>query len=193
MKNLDKYKEKYKDDRFYKEIFIDEIYGPLYNKKKDIVLDVGAVAGEFSFWIDGGTVYAIEPQHEYYKELEDNINEIGTTNIKPFKLALAGENGAKNLTIGARGGGQLGGDRGQQTITKTLATFMKENNIDHINILKIDAEQGENEIFNAPDFKDVADKIDCIMGEHLEQLGGLLEGYGFKSTHTAGSNILFEK
>jgi FkbM family methyltransferase len=193
MKNLQIYKDLYKDDRFFKEIFISEIYKAVFDKKKDVVIDIGALAGEFSFWINGGEVYAIEPEEDSYLELESNIDEFGF-NVKPYKLAIAKENGTRILDTrnGTRGGSTLGGEIGQTVQTKTLATFMNDNNILNVDILKIDVEGAELEIFNAPDFKEVVDSIKCIIGEHLQGVSDLLEGYGFKVTD-CGSNLLFER
>ena len=61
-------------------------------------------------------------------------------------------------------------------------------------ILKIDVENNEDEIFKAPDFKDVAGKIDFIIGEHLKNLQGLFENYGFTARVVEGTNnIIYER
>ena len=74
------------------------------------------------------------------------------------------------MVIGTRGSNRLvtgeGSDKTEKVQVKTLATFMKDEGIDHIDILKIDIENGEDEVFTAPDFKDVASKISFIIGEH---------------------------
>lgn len=192
MKNLNKYQQLYKDDRFYREIFIDEVYKMVFDKKKDVVLDIGALAGEFSFWIEGNTVYALEPQKECFEELTANIKEFGFKNVLPFRLAISGQNGERSLETNTRGGGYLS-KVGEVVQTVSLASFIKENNIDKVDILKIDVEGAENEIFTASDFKEVADKITCIIGEHLTGLRGLFAEYGFIKVSEENSNLLFER
>lgn len=177
---LNKYKEKYKDDRFYNEVFVDEIYGAIKDRKKKVVVDVGALGGEFSIWVypEADVIYAIEPENDAYNELEENIKDF--PKIKSFKVALGGKNGNSRLRIRERGGHQLDASGGQKVVVKTLATFMNENKIDHIDVLKIDIENAEQEVFMADDFKKVAKKLDTIIGEHFSGLGQLLEDYGFK-------------
>lgn len=74
--------------------------------------------------------------------------------------------------------------------TLTLEDFFKQNNIDHVDILKIDAESAEYEIFKDT-FKNIADKIDCIIGE--DHIGGALEpilkGYGFNYTNLSDGRV----
>ena len=193
MKNLKSYKKLYKDDRFYREIFVDEIYKDVFDKKKDIVLDIGALAGEFSFWINGGKVYAIEPEVKYYEELISNIEEFGFNNVEPFNIAISGSDGDRKFNIRERGGSALNEVGSEIVKTLSLASFMKENNIPYIDVLKIDIENGEKEVFEAESFKEVAGKISCIIGEHLASVGGLLTKYGFNSIETSSGNLLFER
>ena len=103
--------------------------------------------------------------------MEANISEFNLTKIKPYKLALSNYNGEGTLVIGSRGAHRLvlgeGSDKTEIVQVKTLATFMKDEEIDHIDILKIDIENGEDDVFTALDFKNVANKISFIIGEHL--------------------------
>ena len=168
---LDKY-SKIENERFFREVTINGEYEPSINKKADIVVDVGACAGEFGAYIyeKAGIIYSLEPYSGHYKELEQNVKEFELTKIKPYKLALSNYNGEGTLTIGGRGGSRLvlgeGSDKTEKVQVKTLAAFMKDEGIDHIDLLKIDIERGEDEVFTALDFKNVADKISFIIGEH---------------------------
>mgnify|MGYP001603284396 CR=1 FL=1 len=169
---LDKY-SKVENERFFQEVVIGKEYEAAINKKADIVIDVGACAGEFGAYIyeKAGIIYAIEPYSEHYQELEANISEFNLSKIKPYKLALSNYNGRGTLVIGSRGAHRLvigeGSDKTEKVQVSTLASFMKNVGIDHIDILKIDIENGEGNVFTALDFKDVADKISFIIGEHL--------------------------
>ena len=168
---LDKY-SKIENERFFREVTINGEYEPSINKKADIVVDVGACAGDFGAYIyeKAGIIYSLEPYSGHYKELEQNVKEFELTKIKPYKLALSNYNGEGTLTIGGRGGSRLvlgeGSDKTEKVQVKTLAAFMKDEGIDHIDLLKIDIERGEDEVFTALDFKNVADKISFIIGEH---------------------------
>lgn len=186
MSNVQGLIDKYMSDgaeRFFHDIVAGNEYAPARNQKADVVIDVGALAGEFCAYIydQAKTIYAIEPYSKHYEELTANIEEFELDKIKPFKIALAGSNGQRNLDIQGRGGHVLTGDlgRGEEVEAKTLATFMKEQGIDHVDILKIDVENAEYEIFAAPDFKDVAYEIDFIIGEHIRDLQSLFEKFGF--------------
>lgn len=195
MSNIDKLLEKYKNiegERFFAELYNKEEY-KVTREVYDVVLDIGACAGEFSAYIYdwSKTIYAIEPHSGHYKELEDNIKEFELSKIKPFKLALSNQNGVGKLVLGDRGSHKLG-IAGEEIETKTLATFIKDNNIEHIDLLKIDIENGENDVFNSEDFKEIVDRIDFIIGEHLDGVRILLEGYGFKYSRDR-ANLIFKR
>ena len=196
MPNFKDYKKKYAGDRFFQEVFLDEDYKSA--KEYLTVVDIGALAGEFSFYMYEGAkvIYAIEPFSESYKELEENIKGFGFDKVKPFRLALSDYNGEGYMVSGGRGGNVLlkesGTSKTEKVRVKTLATFMKDEKINHIDILKIDIENGEKNVFESEDFEEVADKIDFIIGEHLEGLQTLFEGYGFKAKNV-GRNITYER
>lgn len=180
----DKY-EKIDDERFFKEVFVDEEYKSALDIKADVVVDVGALAGEFCAYIypKAKVIYAIEPFPDHYKELVENIQEFNLTKIKPFNIALSDTNDFQSLkTNKARGGHNLSPGEDENLVqTKTLAVFMQEQNIKHIDILKIDIEGGEQYVFGSEDFADVADKISFIIGEHLEGQRDRLKSFGFTS------------
>ena len=193
---LAKYK-KIEEERFFGETFENNQYALALNEPADIVLDIGALAGEFSAYIydKAKVIYAVEPYVRHYKELVDNIAEFGLSKIKPYHLAIAGQNGQANLAVQSRGGHRLSEDANKNTqkvIGKTLAQFMKDENIEHVNRLKIDAEDAETQIFRAPDINEAIDKIDYIIGEHLGPIENELISYGF--TKTAGiPNSVFKR
>src|SRR5215472_5316409 len=103
---LDELKDKYKDDRFFKEVFVDGIYAPVTKVKSDVVIDLGACAGEFSFWMydKAKEIYAIEPQPLQAKELFASVKEYNLTKIRPFQVALADKLGLARMIGGKRGG-----------------------------------------------------------------------------------------
>lgn len=183
---IDRLLGKYRDipgERFFGEAFIDQVYKEALGRKADVVVDVGALAGEFSAYIydEAKQIYAIEMYSGAYKELTDNIKEFKLNKIKPFHLALAATNGETQIRVNQveRGGHRLeDGDMVETVRTITIDKFMDEQGIDHIDILKIDIEGIEEQIFRSQGFHNVRDKISFIIGEH----GGTdaLGDYGFK-------------
>jgi FkbM family methyltransferase len=126
-------------------------------------------------------IYAIEPQAEEYKILEENCKKL--KKIKPFNIALSNTNGYKWIDGEDSGGAVLYDNQTEHGVRiecKTLATFMRENNIKTVDVLKVDIEGHENKVFGSPDFKDVATKIKMIIGEHGGGLNKILEPLGFK-------------
>lgn len=192
-KLLEKYK-KIKDERFFKELFEGEEYKPCLDIKADVVLDIGALAGEFSAYIynKAKVIYAIEPHPKYYEELSTNIKEFGLNKIKPFNLALSDYNGEGKLRIGGRGGSALANDGTETVKVLTLSTFIKENNIKHIDLLKIDIEGGEEKVFSAKDFAEISDRIDFIIGEHIGDNFEPLLKQGFKYS-TYQNNQIYKR
>lgn len=202
MSNIQGLLSKYRnipDERFFKDIFLGNEYFPVLQAKADVVVDIGACAGEFSAYIydHAGIIYALEPYSEHYQELEENIREFGLTKIKPYRLAISDNNGEQALKVINRGAHSLsfvrdGKETTTQVPTKTLATFMTDEGIDYIDILKIDIESGEDTVFRAHDFVSIKDKIAMIIGEHLGRLADHLDSLGFK-WEKEGSNFIFTK
>lgn len=170
--------------RFFAETFYDEIYKPVKKLGQiNTVIDLGACTGEFSLYVypQAEKIYAIEANKQAYGYLKENVKDF--PKITPVFLAIAGKNGKREVwgegiggstTVLSQGKG-INGVKGQ-----TLATFLKENNIEKVDCLKIDVESAEKEIFEAEDFPKVADKIKYIIGEHLEPSELVLKAHGFK-------------
>ena len=178
-KLLEKY-QNIEGERFFKDVFEEGDYREVKGLKADVVVDVGALAGEFSAYIydQAQIIYALEPYPSYYKELTENIEEFNLNKIKPFNLALSNYNGEGFIqNEGSRGASVLK-EEGEKVKVKTLAKFMKDQEIDHIDILKIDIEGGEVEVFGSEDISEVIGKIDYIIGEHLDPT--ILRKLGFK-------------
>jgi len=168
--------------RFIDEVFEKEIYKPTCPQLT--IIDAGAYEGEFSFYSYpfAKKIYAIEPDPRPFEIMKTHVEEFEVGNIiLPFNIALAKEDGERNFFNSGYGGSAF--KSGADTIvvkTQSLANFMKENKIDQVDVLKIDVESAEREIFGAPDFPSVADKIKMIIGEHGDGLPEILLPLGFK-------------
>ncbi len=122
-----------------------------------IVIDIGANIGTTSvplglFFRDKNIkIYAIEPHPLIYKCLKTNIERYNLQdNIKPFQLCIG--DGYKFLidriirkNSGASQSSTVSGNIPVNSID--LDSFLKNNNIDTVHILKLDAEGAEYRIF----------------------------------------------
>jgi FkbM family methyltransferase len=166
-----KYKINCDDPRFINDIMENKEYDFMDNDK--VIVDLGANIGVFSMWVydRAKVIYAVEPSEEYVN-LDKNVKENELHKIKTFNFAISGQNGSQIMHKNSGTGswslkGVINEGNPVATVqTKTLATFFKENNIDYVDLLKIDVEGAEVEIFSAGDFGDIADNIAFIFGEY---------------------------
>ena len=156
----------------------------------DIVLDIGANAGEFSLIAAalGAQVYACEPDPLVSQCLK--LNTINDERINRFDYVLSHKDGDIDF--------YLAPDKADSSIfsvseTKIrrrgvkISTFMQEQNITHIDFIKCDAEGAEPEVLMGA--SDVADKIGVLAidtgaerdGERTGQAcEDILNGWGFR-------------
>lgn len=169
---LNLYSQLLKDkERFVDEVFEAEIYKQA--RPQLIVVDIGAYQGEFGFYClpFSKKVYAIEPDPKPYAMLKKYIRTFELEDrIVPFPVAIAGKGGVRKLHASGGGGSSLlepdaESDKQVKVRALTLNEFFKENNLDHINILKIDCEGSEKEILEALDIDLALGKVDLVIGE----------------------------
>jgi FkbM family methyltransferase len=152
------------------EIFDIGCYNPRIDRKDLIVVDAGANVGMATFYFKDMAkhVYAIEPNPDIFYCLKKNVGMY--KNVSCHNLGLHGYNGEATLSS------ENEDDVQQMMVTQnklnpikarvqTIKTFMEEQGIDHIDVLKIDIEGSEFYVFSSNDFIDVAGKIDTIVGE----------------------------
>jgi FkbM family methyltransferase len=158
----------------FNEVFGSEQYleGLEYIKtlEKPIVVDCGAHIGMSVLYFNtapNATIYALEPEKKNFDDLCANVR--GKDNITPLNIGLRSFSGESDFYLGEKGsaGGSFLEQAGEKTSYKHLnmEDFMNENNIDHIDLLKIDVEGVEYEILLSEAFQRVEDKIDMIVGE----------------------------
>lgn len=156
-----------------KEIFVDNVYQKFFEVEPgDVVLDVGASVGPFSWSIADkkpSQLYCLEPEPELYQTLQKNLAATGV----PF-VAL-------NQALGARDGinylaglydetktAITDGTDGVMLDTIKLSTLIRKHNISQIDFLKTDCEGGEYDIFNDDNFEWILKNVKKIAGEfHL--------------------------
>lgn len=184
------------------DIFANEHYKE--GRKKGVIVDLGANVGIAALYLRkyADIVHSVEPSPEVYKSLVKNVSKY--KNIKTYNLAITNSDG-ESYIYGY-------GEEPPQTLfpsgsgisrnlvrTKRLDTFFKENNIDHVDVLKMDVEGSEFVIFPSQGFAKVADKIDMIVGEShfndkngafIEVIPQMLKEYGFKTKFKKQKNCI---
>lgn len=181
---VDNYKIYCEDPRFVEEVYNQKEYQFALNGKKDnVVIDLGSNIGTFTFYIydKASRIYAIEPSPEY-EFLEKNVKENNLDKVVLSNVAIGKDNGIETMHKNAgTGSWKIGLSDNFPTVrvvTRTLATFMDEHNINHVDMLKMDIEGGEIDVLSSSDFARVRDRIDTIFGEHhgnIDRLKELLE------------------
>jgi FkbM family methyltransferase len=182
--------------RFIDEIFYSQVYGE--SKPKFTVIDIGAFEGEFSFYClpFADDIYAIEPDPKPFAVMNSLISKHQLeSSIRTFPIAISDKNGGRQLHASGAGGSALleegrSSDVSVRVDTMTLNQFMLEEEIEHVDILKIDVEGQEYAIFDSPDFTEAAPKIDLIIGEvhgGMDDIYKSLGGCGLKVEPLPGS------
>lgn len=146
------------------EVFIDRAYEKVrLVKPGDIVLDIGASTGPFTYSIldkNPSKVICVEPSTIELPILEKNVKR---SNVEIIPKGIGDENGFiyTKEVFGAN-------DQSIQIPTTTFSSLIKDNNLDKINFLKTDCEGGEYFIFNLENLFWIKDNVDFIVGEwHL--------------------------
>lgn len=160
--------------RFIHEVLDKEEYEGVF--KDLVVIDLGANIGSFSYWIydRAKVIYAIEPEPRCIELMNKTKYEGKLDKLNIFELAIAAQTGDRLFIFDpgkTGGGGHLDPYPVKSSVhmivpTKSISDFMESEAISHVDILKIDVEGGEKEIFQSQSFKSVAEKIKTIIGEY---------------------------
>ena len=169
--------------------------------KNPVVVDLGAYVGVTPIYFSmhkGTTVYAVEPHPDTFKALVFNTQQY--PNIIPVNYAIGDKTEPRSI---AQELGKLGmslyGNPGEARIPVraiTIKDLFDKYKIKHVDLLKIDVENAEYEIFLSDAFDKVKDKIDFIIGEShndvmpYEAVRSILEGKGFTVTYLPVSNVV---
>jgi len=149
------------------DVISDQQYFKGIKKDLDVVIDLGAHIGLFSILVNANKIYSIEANKQNFKMLKKNVLE-NTNRITPFHLAISDSNKEVKLYNGrmnARNSIMIY-DTNEYEIVKssTLERFIKDNNIEVCNILKIDVEGAEYKIlYSTP--KEIFSRINSIVME----------------------------
>lgn len=160
----------------YEQVFIFQEYDFVTRNTPKIIVDAGAFIGLVSINLSNrfpdSKIIAIEPEESNFRILKKNIAPYG--NIIPIQGAIWDEN--KEINVVDRGLGKWGYVTQVETIAEkgpgrschrvmgmTIDRIMKEHGIEFIDILKIDIESAEREVFRDPSCW--IEKVDTLMVE----------------------------
>ena len=157
-----------------KEMYLDRAYDPYLKGENLTILDIGANIGLFSYFAydKAKIIYALEPSVQHYQNLVTMLVSNEMHNVAPIQKAISDKVGTADfyhstndtmfsLKKEVNDTGEL-----ERVETTTLDAFFQENNIEHVDFMKIDVEGAEAAIFGSDTFDKVKDKIDIIMGEY---------------------------
>jgi FkbM family methyltransferase len=190
-RTIDGYTIEYPDhdgDRFITDIFQKGEYQPVLDKT-NIVLDIGAHVGTFSFWIYkyAKRIWAVEPNPDNFDFLMKNIARNKLTRITPVHAGLWFETGEKYFQKAGSSGGGIITDSGTVPVKVfSLPDFVKEYRLPRIDIIKCDTEGAEQNIFCNDDCIDIVKGVNAVVMEHgnervhqfFRELGFEVERYG---------------
>ena len=158
-------------DRFLNEIIQDKEYDYLF--KNLVILDIGANIGTFSWsmYQKAKMIYALEISAECVDCMNKTIEVNHLDRIKTFHMGLAESTRVRNVSKNGEpglGGWKLGGGSENTDIVETidLEAFLTRENIPFVDVMKIDIEGGEREVFESPAFQRVSHRIHTILGEY---------------------------
>lgn len=122
--------------------------------KPTVIIDVGANIGLASLYFHKrfpqATIYAMEPDLNNYSALQHQVEDV--SEIRTFKVALWSQKEMVSLKsdgVDAWGIRVEAGNKNADVQGVDLASFMREQHIDRIDLLKIDIEGAEVELFQA--------------------------------------------
>ena len=192
------------------EVYKDGVYRSFLPLQKEgsVAIDIGGNIGLVSIYFSRyfDHVYTLEPSKQHFDALTKNITSNNITNITLINKAIYIKDGLfpfggpeDNYTMRSLHMATWQDGKNNETVEAiTLEKLFTDEKIDHVDLLKIDVEGSETEIFSSPSFSVVANKIDTIIGEthswsgrHPNQLKGALKSNGFTIEQIPNDASLF--
>jgi FkbM family methyltransferase len=152
------------------EIIDEDNYQKFFHvEENDIVVDIGASVGPFSYSIldkNPKKVFCLEPHPELFQNLSCNL--LDKSNVVLLNKGISDKNG-KIIFNGLynKNFPEMWSVQ-SEACSLTFETFIDLYNIEKIDFLKIDCEGGEYDVFNSENFKWIKNNVKKISGEwHL--------------------------
>jgi FkbM family methyltransferase len=148
------------DISVFKEIFVDLEYGWVFNTSPGVIVDVGGYIGLsaafFAHTYPEALIIAIEPDARNYELLM--LNTARFPNVHAVRAAVWKESGTISLTDPGFGAWGFQVSESHAPVTGgdlvraiTIDEIRQEFGLDRINLLKVDVEGSEKEIFSTAD------------------------------------------
>lgn len=148
---------------------VEEYWLPLKNFRPKLILDcggnIGCAAVYFANKYPDAQIYSVEPEKENFRFLQYNTCFYDT--IHPIKSALWDKE--TFIRVEDRGFGKWGymtfettSDDSAAFKTTTVAKILADSGFDEIDLLKIDIEGAEKEVFAAPDVDEWLPKVKVL-------------------------------
>lgn len=182
----------------YEQIFLEREYDLRFARPPRTVIDAGANIGLASVYLarrfPQARIIAVEPERGNFELLCRNVS--GYPNVTAVQAALWSADTTVELMDPALGnwgfmtgtdrhwsggGGSLEGRRVHEVRAVTVGTLIREFGLDHVDILKVDIEGAEREVF--ADTSGWLDRVDAMVVELHERLK-----YGCNRSFYNGSN-----
>lgn len=123
-----------------------------YNlNENSIVFDLGGYKGEFAELIYDkyqAKIYVFEPILEFYNTIKNKFSN--TSKILPFQYGLAGKDGEMQISMSDNSSSVfLKTDNSETIQLKSIVEFITSNQIQKVDLIKINIEGGEYEVLEA--------------------------------------------
>lgn len=181
-----------------KEIYLDKIYEPFLNDRKDlIIVDWGGNVGLTSFYFKdyAKEVFCVEPSKRHLECIDNLLGWNDIVNIRVCPYAISNEDGKEkfyhnqNVTMYSLEDTVNNQSDFEEVETVTAKTFIEREGIKHIDLLKMDLEGSESKVVVSDEFAELAKITDVIVGEHhswttmsQQQFAQALDDLGFDIT-----------
>ena len=151
------------------EIFFTGLYEKFFSvKEDDIVVDIGANVGAFSYSIaekNPKHIYCIEPSKPLIKTLKHNLNKFPVTYINK----AISDTSSDNKTIDNKV--RIFESDSSSYDAITFSDFIKLYDVDKIDFLKVDCEGGESHIFTKENYDFISNVKHIVIEWHLGLTG----------------------
>lgn len=170
--------------QLFEEIFYRNEYYFKTKNKNPIIIDCGANIGfsiiYFKWLYPDSTVYGFEPDKGTFELLKKNIEKNNLKNVHLINAAVSDKSGKIDFFIDPKHPGALAMSTryGRMPKYKTtvqsisLSSFIKENNIQNIDFIKMDIEGSEKEVLKDLDRNKMFNKITKILVEYHHKIVG---------------------
>ena len=119
--------------------------------KDSVVFDLGGYKGEFAADIYNkyqSTIYVFEPIQSFYNLIKQQF--IDNPRIKVYQYGLAGQDQTMQISLTDNSSSVYIKSKLTETIQlKSIIDFIKTNNIDYIDLIKVNIEGGEYDVLEA--------------------------------------------